>query len=239
MISQFSKAVGQLGDPKLRRVLWLSIGLSLVLFVVLWFTLWWVATTVPAEAIPGVQWMQETLGEIVDWLAGFLFVGTLLVLTLMLFPAVVTVIVGFFLDEVADAVEARHYPALPAARDQSLSEVVISTVKFALLVVALNLLALPFYILLIFVPPLNLVLFYMVNGYLVSREYFDMVAQRRLAPGDVKRLRRSHRGRLQLAGMALVLLMTIPILNLLTPVLGTAFMVHVYQRMSMKKLDHK
>lgn len=239
MISHFSKAVGQLGDPKLRRVLWLSIGLSLLLFIVLWFSLWWVATTVPADAIPGVPWLQETLGEIFDWLAGFLFIGTLLVLTLMLFPAVVTVIVGFFLDEVADAVEARHYPALPAARDQSLSEVVISTVKFALLVVALNLIALPFYILLIFVPPLNLVLFYMVNGYLVSREYFDMVAQRRLAPGDVKRMRRGHRGRLQLAGMALVLLMTIPVLNLLTPVLGTAFMVHVYQRMSMKKLEHK
>lgn len=239
MISNFSKAVGQLGDPKLRRVLWFSIGLSLLLFIVLWFALWWVATTVPADAIPGVPWLQETLGDIFDWLAGTLFVVTLLVLTLMLFPAVVTVIVGFFLDEVADAVEARHYPALPAARDQSLSEVVISTVKFALLVVALNLIALPFYILLIFVPPLNLVLFYMVNGYLVSREYFDMVAQRRLAPADVKRLRQSHRGRLQLAGMALVLLMTIPVVNLLTPVLGTAFMVHVYQRMAMKRLDHQ
>jgi len=238
MISHFSKAVGQLGDPKLRRVLWLSIGLSLLLFIVLWFTLWWIATTVPADAIPGVPWLQEKLGEVFDWLAGFLFIGTLLVLTLMLFPAVVTVIVGFFLDAVADAVEARHYPALPPARDQSLSEVVVSTVKFAVLVVALNLIALPFYILLFFVPPLNLVLFYMVNGYLVSREYFDMVAQRRLEPGEVKRLRRSHRGRLQLAGMALVLLMTIPVVNLLTPVLGTAFMVHVYQRMSMKRLDH-
>ena len=174
---------------------------------------------------------METLGSAFDWLAGFLFVGMLLLFTLMLFPAVITIVVGFFLDQVADAVEARHYSTLPAPRHISLSETVISTARFALVTLAVNLIALPFYVLLLFIPPMNLVLFYMVNGYLISREYFELVAWRRLDPPAAARLRRSHRGRLQFAGILLALLMTIPLVNLLTPVVGTAFMVHVFHHL--------
>lgn len=231
MIGHFSKALAQLSDPKLRRVLWISIFLSLLVFIGLWIGLWILATILPLDAIPGVHWLMETLGAAFDWLAGFLFVGLVLVLTLMLFPAVVIVIVGFFLDQVADAVEARHYPTLPATRRISLSETVLSTARFALLTLLINLVALPFYIILIFVPPMNLVLFYMVNGYLVSREYFELVAWRRLDPASAAQMRRRHRGRLMLAGVLLVFLMTIPVVNLLTPVVGTAFMVHVFHHL--------
>ena len=206
MIGNFTKAAAQLGDPRLRRVLWISIGLSLLIFIALWVVIWILVTLIPPDSIPGLQWLQETLGSAFDWLAGFLFVGGLLILTLMLFPAVVTIVVGFFLDAVAAAVEARHYPNLPAPRAQSLSEVVLSTVKFAAVVVVVNLIALPFYALLLFLPPLNLVLFYLVNGYLVSREYFELVAWRRIDPPAAARLRRGHRGQLQLAGMLLVLM---------------------------------
>jgi CysZ protein len=228
MIGHFSKALAQLGDPKLRRVLWISIFLSLLVFIGLWVGLWFLGTVLPLDAIPGVSWLMETMGEAFDWLAGFLFVGMLLLMTLMLFPAVVTIVVGFFLDQVADAVEARHYPSLPATRRISLSETVISTTRFALLTLVINLVALPFYIILLFAPPLNLVLFYMVNGYLISREYFELVAWRRLDPPTATQVRRRHRGRLMFAGILLAFLMTIPVVNLLTPVLGTAFMVHVF-----------
>lgn len=237
MIAHFMKAAAQLDDPRLRQVLWLSILLSLLVFLGLWAGLWLVSTVLPLDAIPGVAWLQETLGEAFDWLAGFLFVGMLLLLTLMLFPAVITVIVGFFLDRVADAVEAKHYPTLAAPRPVSLSETVVSTLRFALVTLAVNLIALPFYILLLFLPPMNLVLFYLVNGYLISREYFEMVAQRRLDPQAAVRLRRNHRGRLQFAGILLTLLMTIPLVNLLTPVIGTAFMVHVFHSLAARRRD--
>lgn len=232
MIGNFSKALTQLGDPKLRRVLWITIFLSLLVFIGLWIGLWFLGSILPLESIPGVPWLMETLGAAFDWLAGFLFVGLLLLLTLMLFPAVVTIIVGFFLDQVADAVEARHYPTLPTTRRISLSETLISTARFALLTLFINLVALPFYVILIFVPPLNLVLFYMVNGYLISREYFELVAWRRLDPPAATQMRRRHRGRLMIAGILLVFLMTIPVVNLLTPVVGTAFMVHVFHQLN-------
>lgn len=235
MIGYFLKAVAQLDDPRLRRVLWISIALSLLLFIALWIALWTLATVLPLDAVPGVSWLAQTLGTAFDWLAGFLFAGMLLLFTLMLFPAAITVIVGFFLDSVADAVEARHYPGLPAARAITLSETVISTLRFALVVAVVNLIALPFYVLLLFLPPMNLVLFYLVNGYLVSREYFELVAWRRLDPPAAARLRRSHRGRLQFAGVLLTLLMTVPLANLLTPIVGTAFMVHVFHHLEARR----
>jgi uncharacterized protein involved in cysteine biosynthesis len=237
MIAHFMKAAAQLDDPRLRQVLWLSILLSLLVFLGLWAGLWLLSTVLPLDAIPGVAWLQETLGAAFAWLAGFLFVGMLLLLTLMLFPAVITVIVGFFVDRVADAVEAKHYPTLAAPRPVSLSETVVSTLRFALVTLTVNLIALPFYVLLLFLPPMNLVLFYLVNGYLISREYFEMVAQRRLDPQSAVRLRRNHRGRLQFAGILLTLLMTIPLVNLLTPVIGTAFMVHVFHSLGARRRD--
>lgn len=231
MLSHLAKAVAQLDDSRLRHVLWLSVGLSVFLFVALWVGLWFAVGAIPAEAVPGVAWLQERLGTAYDWFAGFAFAAGMLLLTLMLFPAVVTLVVGFFLESVAEAVEKRHYPSLPAARDQSLSETVFAAARFALVVLVVNLLALPFYALLFFVPPLNLVLFYLINGYLVSREYFELVALRRVDPPEAALMRRAYRGRLQLGGMLLVLLMTVPLVNLLTPVIATAFMVHVFENL--------
>ena len=150
--------------------------------------------------------------------------------TFLLFPAVITVIVGFFLEEVVSAVESRHYPNQPAPRPQPLSEVLAITLKFALIMAALNLLILPIWLILFFLmPPLALVLSYLLNGYLISREYYELVALRRADPRTAKRLRHAHRGRILLAGVILYFIMTIPIINFVTPVLATAFMVHVFQ----------
>jgi CysZ protein len=74
-----------------------------------------------------------------------------------------------------------------------------------------------------------------VNGYLVSREYFELVAQRRLDPQTAARLRQQYRGRLQMAGVLLTLLMTIPLVNLLTPIVGTAFIVHVFHGLQARR----
>src|SRR3546814_20388640 len=97
-----------------------------------------------------------------------------------------------------------------------------------MLTVGLNLLARPLYDLLLFLPPLNIVLFYLLSGYLVSREYYELVALRRTTPGAARQLRRAHGGRRMAAGSLTVFVMSIPPVNLLTPVLPTAFTVHVF-----------
>ena len=97
--------------------------------------------------------------------------------------------------------------------------------KFSVLAVILNILALPLY----FVPPFNLFVFYALNGYLLGREYYELVAHRRIEPAEARRLRAAFRGQCFVAGVAIALLMTVPLVNLLAPVIGTAAMVHLIQ----------
>lgn len=231
IVDCFMKAVAQLPDPRLRRVLLIGIVGSLAVFFVLWMVLLWAMSAVAWADIWLLGAVIEWLGSFAEWIGGFLFFSSVLIATFLLFPAVAMVIVGFFLDDVVGAVESKHYPNEPAPRPQPLAEMLASTLRFALLVVALNLLFLPLYLILFLVPPLNLVLYYLLNGYLVSREFYELVAFRRLEPRDARRLRRAHRGRLLFAGVIIVFVMTIPIVNFVTPVLAAAFMVHVYQSM--------
>ena len=235
IIDSFTKAVAQLPDPRLRRVLIIGIAGSFVIFAVLWMALWWAMGSIAWTDIWGIGWLIDWFGDFAGWVGSILFFSSILVASFLLFPAIVTIIVGFFLEEVVDAVEVRHYPGEPAPRPQPLSEVLATTAKFALMVAALNLAFLPIYLILLLVPPLSLVLFYLLNGYLVSREYYELVALRRFDPRTARRLRRAHRGRILMAGVILVFFMTIPIINFVTPILATAFMVHVFQGLPRRK----
>ncbi len=226
MLAYLSKAISQIGDPVLRRVVLIGIGGSGLVFVLLSALVWWIfSAQVDLTSLSLWGWVESLL----DWIAGFVVVMSLIVVSAILFPGVATIIVGFFLEDVVAAVEKKHYPGEPPARPQPVSEVLASTVRFALSVIGLNLLCLPLYLILMFVPPFNLVLYYLLNGYLVSREYFELVALRRMGPAAALQMRRQSRGRILMAGILLTFLLTIPIINFLTPVIATAFMVHVFR----------
>jgi uncharacterized protein involved in cysteine biosynthesis len=218
MIGHFIKALGQLSDPRTRRVLWKSVAASAALFglaiVVAWYSL-------QGVAVFDVALLDEFIA-VLGVLAVFL-------VAILLFPGAVSVVTGLFLEEVAAACEARHYPNLPPPRRQSLGETVIVAARFAIVTIALNLLCAPVYLLLLLVPPLNLFVFYGVNGYVLGREYFELVALRRLEPERAEALRRAYRVRLWLSGAGIAFLLTLPVINLVAPVLATAFMVHVVE----------
>ena len=225
MLAYLSKSISQLGDPVLRRVALIGIGGSAVVFILFNMFIWWIFSSQVDLASPNLWgWFEDLL----NWVAGFVVGLSLLVVSAILFPGVATIFVGFFLEGVVAAVEAKHYPNEPQTRAQPVGEVIASTAKFALALVSLNLLCLPLYLVLIFVPPFNLVLYYLLNGYLVSREYFELVALRRMDPMAARAMRQRSRGKVLLAGILLTFLLTIPIINFLTPVIATAFMVHVF-----------
>ncbi len=213
--SALSKAFGQLPDPRIRNILILSILFAIVGYGVLVAGLSWGLGSLEATDI---GWLDT----VIDWAAGVM----VMVIALIFFPAVVTIISGFFLESVARAVDARHYPHLAPGREIPVSEEIASAVRFTLAVIGLNILALPFYI---FLPVLNLALFYLLNGYLLSREYFELAAHRRMSAEDAKALRKRNQGRLLLTGAAIAFLTTIPFVNLLAPIVGTAAMVHVLE----------
>lgn len=218
MFEAIVKAFGQLSDSATRRILWKSLVATLILFSVLVIAAEWAVTHTHVFERALFNWVAELLG-------GFLA----LVMALYLFPSAVVAVLGFFVEEVAAQVEARHYPGLQPPRRQSFGEVVGAGIRFALAAVGLNLLALPFVAALSFVPPLNILLFYILNGYLLGREYFELVALRRLTPREAKGLRQVYAGRFMLAGAAITFLSTVPVANLLTPVVATAFMVHIVE----------
>lgn len=216
MIGAFAKAIEQFRDPAVRGVLWRSIAVSIGVFAILWALVGFLLTHTTFFQI---GWLDTAI----DVLGG----AATLAISWFLFPVVISAFIGLFLERVAEAVERRHYPALPAARDIPLGESIGGAIKFLAITVSLNLIVLVF---LIF-PPVFPFMFYGVNGYLLSREYFEVVAARRMPAPAARDLRRKNMPRLFIAGVLVAFLLTVPIVNLLAPIVGTAAMVHIFQKL--------
>jgi len=214
MISSLYKAVGQLSDPSIRRVLQLSALATLLFYILLYAGLGW--------AVTHLEFLDQRWAD----LAGrFLGGVAVFLLTLLLAPSMVLLVVSFFLDGVARAVELRHYPDLPPIRGQGWWEMSWIAFRSVIVTFLLNLLAMPIYLPLMFFG-IGAAVYYLLNGYLLSRDYFEMVALRRLEPAQADALRRAHLGRLWMLGSALAFLSSLPLVNLVVPLLGTAAMVH-------------
>jgi uncharacterized protein involved in cysteine biosynthesis len=220
MIRALFAAVGQLGDPSVRKYIWWSLGLALLSYALVVAGLW---LGLGAVEVVEPAWL-DTVIDVAGGVAVF-------VVALLFFPTVVTVFVGLFLEGIAAAVEARHYPDLPKAREVPIGESITGAISFAAVSLGLNLLALPIYIL---VPALNVVVYLLLNGYLLGREYHELVAARRLDRRTLTAERRGHKTRLILAGMVIAGLMLVPLVNLLAPVVATALMVHTVQTLRMR-----
>lgn len=232
MISALTKALGQMGDPKLQAVFWKGVIGSIVAFILLYAVLWGLLSQVAWTELPFYigdffAWM----GDSFDVFGGVFFGGTILIATYFLFPAVMIAVVGIFLDDVCEAVEDKHYPHLGKARKITIVDSLWNALKFVGVVALVNIVAAPFYILTFWVIGLGLVLYYLINGYLIGREYYELVAFRRMSPKNAHRLRRAHRGQIMLAGAAVAFAMTIPIVNILTPIIAAAMMDHLFMRL--------
>ena len=221
MIRAFDLALRQLGDPKLRAVVWQSLLLSLVLQVAIAVLAWWAF-----QRFATFQW--EWVNSAIHWLSG----AGVMVLALLLFPASFGIVISIFMERIADIVEAEYYPELGKARGISVWTGIWTGVVFLVAVILLNLVMLPLYLVALFVAGLGAVLFYAINGWLTGRLYYEQVALRRRPPAEVKAWRKANAGVLWLTGIVIVFLGTIPIVNLIVPVLGTAAMVHVAQTLT-------
>ncbi|NNG04619.1 MAG: hypothetical protein HKM95_11030 [Inquilinus sp.] len=215
MPAALTRAFGQLGDPAILKILWIAVAAAILLIGLLTGGVVWALTSVE---IPGFGWLSSLL-QVLGGLAAF-------VVSLFLFPGVVGLVSSLFLDQVAGAVERRYYPGLGPARRQGLGEAIGTALRFLGVLLVFNLMAL---IVSLLVPPFSLFVFYAVNGYLLGREYFEMVALRRMDPAAAAALRRRFGGRVLLGGVTIAVLISIPVLNLLVPVVATAFMVHVHR----------
>ncbi len=148
--------------------------------------------------------------------------------SIFLIPPVTSLMAGLYLDDIADEVERTYYPSDPPGRAMPAHTAIAVGLKFFLVVLLVNLVAL----FLLLIPGVNLIAFYVGNGYLLGREYFEMVAMRHVSSDEAQRLRKANLATVFLAGLIIAGLASVPILNLLTPLFATAFMVQVYKSLA-------
>ncbi|MFV0245396.1 MAG: EI24 domain-containing protein [Qingshengfaniella sp.] len=227
ILSDFFAALGQMGDPRFRSVLWRGIALTLGLFLGLYVAVvvlvgWLFPDTVTLPFIGQVGFLQS--------IASGVSLLAMMGVSIFLMVPVASAFTGLFLDEVADAVEDRHYPTLASAAPRaSFGRVLAETGRFLGVIVVANLMALVLYAMM---PPFAPLIFWALNGFLLGREYFQMVAMRRLPDPEAKRLRRRYSLQIWLAGGLMAVPLSIPIINLLIPILGAATFTHLYHRLT-------
>lgn len=226
IISAFLSALGQMGDPRFRNVLLRGVGLTILLLfgfsaALVWGTGWLVGDSVTLPWIGEIFWIDNVL----SWA----MIPLMAVLSVVLMVPVASAVTSLFLEEVAQAVEDRHYPSLGQAAPIPMAEAMRDTLGFLGTLVVANLVALVLYLLF---APLAPFIFWGLNGFLLGREYFTLAAMRRVGRAEAKVLRRRHLPTVWAAGVLMAVPLTIPVVNLLVPVLGAATFTHVFHRLS-------
>jgi CysZ protein len=232
MIDAAVKALSQMLMPALRRVLLKAVGLALVLITIIGILM---QRLLAAWAETGANWAEQATGvaphaawSALAWLLSIMAGLGIITGALFLMPVVTAFVGSFFVDEIADVVEREHYPTEPPGRALPFFRALIEGVQFAALALLVYLCALPF----IFFAGLGIIILFLANSYLLGREYFELAAMRFRSPHEAKAMRKTNAVYLFLAGMFIAAFVSIPIINLATPIFGMAFMVHVHKKLS-------
>jgi CysZ protein len=225
------KALTEMFSRPMRSILWKSVGLALIVIavgaIVLQRLLNWLAGAGEAwaeQSVGGFHTLFETLSWIISIAAGFSVVFG----AVFLMPAVTSLVASFFVDDVADHIERKDYPADPAGRAVPLARSVIEGIKIALLTIAIYIAVLPF----LLFAGIGFILFFIATAWLLGREYFELAAMRFRPIAEAKAMRKQHATTVFIAGLFIAAFVSIPIVNLATPLFGMAFMVHMHKRLS-------
>src|SRR6184192_2889859 len=232
MLDAAVKALSQILSPPMRTILWRSIGLALVLITVLAIGLQrllsWFATSGEgwAEAMlgPGFHTPLNILAWIVSIAAGFGVVFG----AVFLMPAITSLVASVFVDEAAEHVEREHYPAERPGTALPFGLAITEGIKTASLTILVYLIALPF----VFIAGAGFIAFFIATAWLLGREYFELAAMRFRSPAEAKAMRKHNAAIVFAAGLVIAAFVSIPIVNLATPLFGMAFMVHMHKRLS-------
>nr|WP_170538073.1 EI24 domain-containing protein [Ruegeria arenilitoris] len=226
ILNAFFAALGQLGDSRFRSVLLRGVGLTIVLLVVACAVAIW-----GINALSGQEISLPFVGD-VPWLNDVLnYSGIFLVLILPVFlmVPVASAITSMFLDEVAQAVEDRHYPNLPPVPSVPIWDALLDSLGFLGVLIVANVLALVLYALF---TPLAPFIFWGMNGFLLGREYFTLAAMRRIGRDGARALRARHAGTIWVAGILMAIPLSIPLVNLVIPIIGAATFTHIFHGLS-------
>lgn len=224
------RALQRLLTPQYRTMILKALGITIVVLIILWLcarqlfiSYFW-------------PWIADFLPGLPSW-AGWLGFGMLIVFNLglallmaFLIAPITAMIGGFFIDSAAEIIEKEDYSNEPIGRALPFGRSLILSLKFVFLSLFGNGIA----FVLFFVPGINLIAFYVINGYLLGREYFVFAAYRFRSEQEAHAFLHTHYTTVFGAGLLIALFVSIPILNLATPLFAAAFMTHLHKMLSLK-----
>jgi CysZ protein len=169
------------------------------------------------------------------WLAAAISIaiglGVAAGLVLLAAPAT-SLVASFFFDEVAAIVEREVDPNGPPGRALSLWDGTFASLRFAALTLAVMLAAL----VLLFVPGVGFAAWFVANAYLLGREYFELAAMRFRSAPEARAMRRYFAGPVFMAGLIVAAFVSVPVLNLATPLFAAALMARLHKRLERQAL---
>ncbi|MFZ0423832.1 MAG: sulfate transporter family protein [Xanthobacteraceae bacterium] len=237
MLDDVIQSIVQMFAPPLRAVLWKSIGLALALIIVVGIAL---DRSIVFLIGAGGASLESTLGpqahapaSVLAWLLSIVAGLGIVVGSVFLMPAVTAVVGSFFADEIGAEVERENYPADPPGRALPLWLASWEGAKTALLALVIYLCAMPLMLFLGF----GAVIFFLATAYILGREYFELAAMRLRPPAEAKLMRKRHAMTVYLGGLFIAGFVSIPIVNLATPLFAMALMVHTHKRLSRRQLS--
>jgi CysZ protein len=236
MLDAATNAIIQMFSVPLRAVLWRTIGLSLLLIVAAGVALQ--RLIVHVVGLGGTS-LETTFGpqahepvNALAWILSFAAGLGIVAGSIFLMPAVTAIVGSFYADRIGDEVEREHYPADAPGKALPLPVALWEGIKTALLAVVIYFCAVP----LVLFAGFGAVIFFIATAYILGREYFELAAMRFRSPAEAKLLRKRNATMVFIGGLLIAAFVSIPIVNLATPLFAMAFMVHLHKRVSARTL---
>lgn len=220
MLAELKNAFKDVFSKQIRGLIWLTAITTLLVFIVLFclfvfgmsFLNW---RTARSWKNGGSPWLYSVFYHVFD-----------------AFPRCGDICIGFFYRFAGRPDGEKNN--ISGLRDVPLSESVVLSGVAAFKGVALSAVLIPVTLMLGLIPFVNLVpvvLYYGLNGRLLAREYFFAVALRYMPKDKAEEMFGRYAGYWTKSGIIIAVLMTIPVMNVISPLIAMAFM----QRLFLKK----
>jgi uncharacterized protein involved in cysteine biosynthesis len=236
MLDDAFRTLSQMLSPPLRAVLWKSIGLAVALIVIVVIALdrliIWLVGAGSAAVESGFGPHAHLPAIAIAWALSVAAGLGIIAGSVFLMPAVTAFVGSFFADQIAEEVERVHYPADPPGAALPLWLAIPEGSKTALLAIAVYICASPFLLFAGF----GAMIFFLATAWLLGREYFKLAAMRFRSPAEARALRQRNAGAVYLGGLLIAAFVSVPVVNLATPLFAMVLMVHVHKRLGRRAL---
>jgi CysZ protein len=163
MLSDAFGSFIQMFSPPFRRVMWKSVGLTAIVLFLLGLGLDRLASSLMPAAPAWLSWILSIAVAL----------GLIASMTLLAAPTA-SLVASFYLDDIADVVEREIDPTGPRGRPLPVRASLYVGLRFAALSLIVNLAVLA----LTLFTGIGFAAFFVLNGYLLGREYLELAAMR-------------------------------------------------------------